>query len=55
MEMNGEDVRGKIESLMRYRDVLDESERELFDVLMGYANEVASAVGRGVTPQTQAC
>jgi|WetSurMetagenome_2_1015567.scaffolds.fasta_scaffold335926_1 hypothetical protein len=55
MEMSGEDVREKIDSLMRYRDALDESEKELFDVLMSYADEVARAVGRGVAPQTHAC
>jgi len=48
-------VAEKIESLMRYRESLDESERELFDVLIQYANEVALAVGQGVSPARHSC
>lgn len=45
----------KIKPLMKYRESLDESERELFDMLIQYANEVAVAVGIGVRPMQQAC
>ncbi len=37
-------MREKIEALMQYRSALDESERELFDMLIGYADEVALSV-----------
>jgi hypothetical protein len=40
-------VQEKVDSLMRYREELDGSERELFDVLITYANEIAIAVDRG--------
>lgn len=53
--MTGDIVRGKIESLMRYRNALDESERELFDVLMQYAKEVAGAVEGGMAPVNSPC
>jgi hypothetical protein len=55
MEMMEISVAEKIGSLMRYRESLDESERELFDVLIHYANEVAMAVGQGVSPVQQSC
>ena len=55
MEMEWENARGKIDSLMAYRDALDESERELFDVMIEYANEVAMAVERGIAPTRHAC
>ena len=48
-------VAEKIGSLMRYRESLDESERELFDVLIHYANEVALAVGQGVSRANHSC
>lgn len=34
-------IRERMDALMMYRTALDESERELFDMLMGYAHEVA--------------
>ncbi len=37
-------IRERIEALMQYRSALDESERELFDMLIGYADEVALSV-----------
>ncbi|MFH0737597.1 MAG: hypothetical protein V1827_03500 [Candidatus Micrarchaeota archaeon] len=45
-----ENLQGKIDSLMRYRESLEGNEREVFDVLMAYANEVAMAVD-GAAPQ----
>ncbi len=45
---------GKVESLMRFRESLDESERELFDVLIQYAREVALSV-QDVQPARHAC
>jgi len=36
----------RIDSLMRYRGELEGSEKELFDVLLTYANEIALAVDR---------
>ncbi len=53
--MKGENVRGKIDSLMRYRDALDEGERELFDVLIHYANEVAMEVEQSISPIQHSC
>ena len=44
-------IQEKIDSLMRYRDSLDENEREVYDVLMAYANEVAMAVDGESAPQ----
>ena len=46
---------GKVESLMRYRDALDENEKELFDVLIQYAKEVAVSVERGAAPAQHPC
>lgn len=40
-----EAMKERFGALLRYRDALDESERELFDLLMGYAGEVAASVG----------
>jgi len=37
-------IQMKIDTLLDYRDVLEGSERELFDMLMCYANEVALAM-----------
>jgi len=54
MERMENSVASKIDSLMKYRGSLDESERELFDVLIQYANEVARAVERGVVPDLRA-
>ncbi len=39
-----EEVQGKVDALLRYRNGLEGSELELFDMLMGYANEVARSV-----------
>lgn len=39
-------VQEKIDTLMRYRRELEGSERELFDILLSYANEIALAVDR---------
>lgn len=36
----------KIDSLLRYRGGLDDAGRELFDMLIGCANEVARVVER---------
>jgi hypothetical protein len=39
-----EKMQKRIDSLLRYRGALDGSERELFDILINYANEVAMAI-----------
>jgi hypothetical protein len=39
-----EKIQEKIDTLLRYREALDEGEKEVFDILMGYANEVAMAI-----------
>lgn len=54
-EMTGMKAAEKIGSLMKYRDALDETERELFDVLIQYANEIAAEVGCGAGPVRQPC
>jgi hypothetical protein len=55
MELEGR-IREKIGSLMQYREALDESERELFDILMGYANEVVTAIDcRAAGMDAQGC
>jgi hypothetical protein len=41
-----EKVQERVDTLLRYRDGLDGSERELFDLLMGYANEIARSMDR---------
>ncbi|MEW6722769.1 MAG: hypothetical protein AB1324_05905 [Candidatus Micrarchaeota archaeon] len=48
-----EKIQEKVDTLLRYREALDEGEKEVFDILMGYANEVAMAIdgraaGQGV-------
>ncbi len=43
-----EEVQGKINSLFEYRNSLDDSERELFDVLISYANEIVLSIDRNV-------
>ncbi len=48
--MNVDGVHGKVESLMRFRNALDENEKELFDVLIQYAREVAVSVERSAVP-----
>jgi hypothetical protein len=42
-------VEDRFASLLRYRDALDESERELFDMLMSCAREVMASMGQGKT------
>lgn len=37
-------IQMKVDTLLDYRNVLEGSDRELFDMLMCYANEVALAV-----------
>lgn len=44
-----EKIQEKIDSLLRYREALDPGEKELFDILMGYANEVALSIDEGAT------
>ncbi|MFN7990970.1 MAG: hypothetical protein U0R44_02310 [Candidatus Micrarchaeia archaeon] len=39
-----ERIQQKIDALMQYRSSLDDGERELFDILIGYANEVAMTI-----------
>lgn len=39
-----ERIQEKIESLVRYRQTLDDTDKEVFDVLMNYAREVASSI-----------
>ncbi|NYZ74210.1 hypothetical protein H0O00_03645 [Candidatus Micrarchaeota archaeon] len=34
----------RMSSLMRYRDMIDDSEKEIFDMLMVYAGEVATTI-----------
>ncbi len=36
-----EDIQGKIDSLLQYRDELDDEDREVFDILVGHAREIA--------------
>ncbi|MFH0884460.1 MAG: hypothetical protein V1861_02010 [Candidatus Micrarchaeota archaeon] len=55
MERMEKTIAEKIESLMKYRESLDENERELFDVLIHYANEVAIAIEQGISPISQTC
>ncbi len=43
-------IRERIDALMQYRGSLDESERELFDILIGYANEVALSIDGRAAP-----
>ncbi len=50
-----EKIQEKVDSLMRYRESLAGSERELFDVLISYANEVAMAVDRDSAPDALSC
>jgi hypothetical protein len=45
--MEIERIQERIDALMGYREALDGSERELFDALIGYANEVALSIDRG--------
>ena len=45
MEMN-EKIRERIDTLLCYRDALDESEKQLFDMLIGYANEIALIIDK---------
>jgi hypothetical protein len=52
--MDAVNAMGKVESLMKFRDALDESERELFDMLMQYAREVALSAGGCVAPARHA-
>lgn len=42
--MKEERIQEMVDSLMRFRGRMDESERELFDMLMVYANEVALTI-----------
>jgi hypothetical protein len=49
MEGDEETIQEKIDSLMRYRNDLNESDRELFDALMAYANEVAISMDGACT------
>ncbi len=44
MEM--EKMQERIDALMQYRASLVGSERELFDILLSYANEVALTIDR---------
>jgi hypothetical protein len=53
MERMEERIQEKVNSLLKYRNALDGSERELFDVLISYANEVAIAVERNAAPEAQ--
>jgi hypothetical protein len=39
-----EKLQDMVDSLMRFRGQMDEGERELFDLLMVYANEVALSI-----------
>lgn len=41
-----EEIQGRVDALIGYRGALAGSERELYDMLMCYANEVAMAVDR---------
>ena len=34
----------RMSSLMRYRDMIDDNEKEVFDMLMVYAGEVANTI-----------
>jgi hypothetical protein len=45
-----EKIQGMVDSLMRYRGQMDEAEKELFDMLMVYANEVALSIEGGAAP-----
>lgn len=42
-----EETQAKIDALLKYRNALDDGERELFDVLISCANEVARTVDGG--------
>ena len=44
--MGIEKIQERIDSLMGYRNALDESERELYDILISYANEVALSIDK---------
>lgn len=51
---NTEEIQRKIDALFQFRNALDENEKELFDILLEYANEVALSIdGCGVHPQLQ--
>ncbi|MEW6749054.1 MAG: hypothetical protein AB1295_05085 [Candidatus Micrarchaeota archaeon] len=41
-----EEIQDKVDSLLEYRQALEGSDRELFDMLICFANEVAMAVDR---------
>jgi hypothetical protein len=43
-EVCGMEIQEKIDTLLKYREALDDSEKEVFDVLMSYANEVAISI-----------
>ncbi|HSB47273.1 MAG TPA: hypothetical protein VLD37_04605 [Candidatus Bilamarchaeum sp.] len=45
-----EKIQDMVDSLMRYRGQMDGAERELFDLLMVYANEVALSIEGGAVP-----
>ena len=47
-----EKIQGKIDGLLQYRSALDENERELFDILVGYANEIVLTIDNRVGQQT---
>jgi hypothetical protein len=42
-----EKIQDLVDSLMRFRGEMDEEEKEVFDMLMVYANEVALSVEGG--------
>lgn len=44
--MKEEKLQEMVDSLMRFRGQMDGAERELFDMLMAYANEVALSVDK---------
>ena len=48
-----ENIQEKMASLGRYREALDEGEKELFDILIGCANDIFTSIeqGGGVNPQ----
>ena len=41
-----EKIQERIDTLLCYREALDESEKELFDMLIGYANEIAAIIDK---------
>ncbi len=46
----------RMDALLRYRDELDGSEKELFDLLMGYADDVAASIyGNGRRMRASGC